>query len=249
MKWFTPLLLALSLAAGTIASMTAYLPTLGAVDAALAEGEEIELGAPSGRSVNADGTTTPIAAAGARLTPELVATLRAAGVERVRVLQFSFARWSHAWMFAAAAAGLASGAVLVRREIRASRRAALVESGSAQSPTAALAYIREALSKLDSEMPALGEAVDGMERVTEALGELQATHVDTILQSRDRIIAAGGLAGFATFMSAFSVMERQINRAWSAAADDVPEEAGDSIRRALLLMDNVVKALPREPSA
>ncbi|HUG13206.1 MAG TPA: hypothetical protein VMM36_19470 [Opitutaceae bacterium] len=246
MKWFTPLLLALSLAAGTIACMTAYSPRLAAVESAVAAGEEIELGAPSGKSVNAAGETMPIATAGARLTPEIVATLRAAGVERVRVQQFSFARWSHAWMFAAAAAGLAIGAVLVRREIRASREASLNESGSSQSPVAALTGMRDTLRKLDSEMPALREASRGMKRVTDELGELQATHVDTILQSRDRIIAAGGLAGFATFMSAFSVMERQINRAWSAAADDVPDEAGDSIRRALLLVDDVLKALPRE---
>jgi molybdopterin biosynthesis enzyme len=246
MKWFTPLLLALSLAAGTIACMTAYSPRLAAVERAVAAGEEIELGAPSGRSVDAAGEITPIAAAGARLTPEIVATLRAAGVERVRVRQFSFARWSHAWMFAASAAGLAIGAVLVRREIRASRKASLRESGSAQSPVTALTCMRDTLRRLDSEMPALREAPGGMKRVTDEIGELQATHIDTILQSRDRIIATGGLSGFATFMSAFSVMERQINRAWSAAADDVPDEAGDSIRRALALMDNVLEALPRE---
>jgi hypothetical protein len=246
MKWFTPLLLALSLAAGTIACMTAYSPQLAAIEGAIEAGEEIELGAPSGKSVDAAGEVTPIAAVGTRLTPEIVATLRAAGVERVRVRQFSFARWSHSWMFAASAAGLAIGAVFVRRESRASRKSSLQEGRSAQAPVTALTCMRDTLRMLDSEMPALREASGGMKRVTDVLGELQATHVDTILQSRDRIIATGGLAGFATFMSAFSIMERQINRAWSAAADDVPEESGDSIRRALALMDNVLEALPRE---
>lgn len=245
MKWLTPLLLALSLAAGTISCMTAYSPRLDAVAAAVAAGETIELGAPSGKLVDADGKAAPLAAAGAQLTPELVATLGAAGVERVRVRQFSFARWSHGWMFAASCAGLAVGAVLVRRGVRASLKASARETGTAGSPAVALAGVRQALQKLDAAMPALREAADGMERVTAGLGELQATHLDTILQSRERIIAAGGLAGFAQFMSAFSVMERQINRAWSAAADGAADEVAACIKRALALLDDVETALPK----
>jgi hypothetical protein len=94
-------------------------------------------------------------------------------------------------------------------------------------------------------MPVLREAADGMARVTAELGELQATHLDTILQSRERIIAAGGLGGFAQFMSAFSVMERQVNRAWSAAADDAADEVADCIKRALVLLEEVERMLPR----
>lgn len=246
MRVFTPLLLAVSLAAGTIACMTAYTPKLAAVESALAAGETIELGAPSGRWVAADGKIAPVAAAGARLTPELVATLRAAGVERVRVRQFSFARWSHAWMFSVAAGGLAAGAMLVRSERRAALKATLgSHAESAQSPAKALASMRQTLRALDAEMPALRAAAGGMKRVTDALGELQSTHVDTILLSRERIIAAGGLGGFAQFMSAFSVMERQINRAWSAAADDVPDEVARCLKRALELADGVERLLPR----
>jgi hypothetical protein len=105
--------------------------------------------------------------------------------------------------------------------------------------------VKVALRKLEAAMPGLREADGGMLRVTEEIGELQATHIDTILQSRERIIAAGGLGGFAAFMSAFSVMERQINRAWSAAADDAPDEVADCIARALALIDDVEKLLPR----
>ncbi|HEY5551690.1 MAG TPA: hypothetical protein VIK52_07370 [Opitutaceae bacterium] len=245
MKWLAPLLLALSLAAGTIACMTAYSPWLDAVERAVAAGEELELGAPSGRSVGAGGSIAPVATAGARLTPELVATLRRAGVERVRVRQFSFARWSHGWMFATSAAGLVLGAVLVRREMRARVKASSGEAGSANSPAAALACVRQSLRKLDAEMPTLREADDGMRRVTSELGELQATHLDTVLQSRERIIAAGGLGGFAAFMSAYSVMERQINRAWSAAADDAADEVADCLKRALALLDEVERLLPQ----
>lgn len=243
MKLFTPLLLCVSLAMGTIASMTAYTPRLDAVEAALAAGKVFDLGAPAGKSVAPDGTVSPIAATGARVTPELVAQLRAAGVERIRVRQFSFGRWSHAWMFAASAAGLALGAVLVRRQkgrdIEASRGLA------GASPATALAGVKEVLQRLEADMPSLRAADDGMERVTAEIGELQATHIDAIVQARERIIATGGLARFAAFMSAFSVMERQINRAWSAAADDAADEVADCIQRALALWEGVERLLPR----
>lgn len=245
MKWLTPLLLALSLAGGTIACMTAYSPRLDAVAEAVAAGETIELGASSGKLVDAEGNAAPVAEAGVQLTPELIAALRAGGVERVRVRQFAFVRWSHGSLFAVSCAGLIVGAVLVRRGARARLTASTTGTGAAGSPATALACVREVLRKLDAEMPALRGAGDGMERVTAELGELQATHLDTILQSRERIIAAGGLGGFAAFMSAFSVMERQINRAWSAAADDSADEVADCLKRALALLDDTERLLPR----
>lgn len=246
MKALTPLLLCLSLAMGTIAAMTAYLPRLDVVEKAIAAGVQLELGAPSGKSLSADGTSAPVALSGESLTPELVARLRAAGVERVRVREFSFARWSHSWMFAASALGLGVGAVLVRRETRMTLIASAGEpTGDGLSPEAALAAARDVLRKLDAELPALRETVEGMGKVTLVLGELQATHLDTIVQSRERIIAIGGLAGFASFMGSFAVMERQVNRAWSASADEAFDEVADCIKRALLLAEDVEKLLPR----
>lgn len=246
MKFFTPLLLCLSLALGTIASMTAYLPRLDAVEQATAAGIGLELAAPSGKATGPDGTVVPVAFAGERLTPDLVAKLRGAGVERVRVRQFSFARWSHRWLFAASCAGLAVGAALVRRAGRKTPADSTNgPAGGGLSPGAALASTTDALRRLDSEMPALRGTDGGMRRVTEILGELQATHLDAIVQSRGLLVAAGGLAGFAAFMSAFSMMERQVNRAWSAAADDAGDEVADCVKRALILSDDAERLLPR----
>ena len=42
-----------------------------------------------------------------------------------------------------------------------------------------------------------------------------------------------GLGGFAEFMGLYSVLERRVNRAWSAAADGVHEEAVDCLTRAV----------------
>lgn len=247
MKLFTPLLLCLSLAFGTIASMTAYLPRLDIAEKAIASGGTLELGASSGKIVAADGSMTPVALSGEALTPELVSRLRAAGVERVRVREFSFARWSHSWLFALSSAGLVVGAVLVRRQKRDSVAASAGEpTGGTLSPSAAMAALRESLRRLDAELPGLRETKEGMHQVTETLGELQATHIDSILQSRERIIARGGPAGFAAFMSAFSVMERQINRAWSASADGEFDEVADCLKRAVILLEDADKLLPRK---
>lgn len=243
MKLVAPLLIGISLAMGAIACMTAYSPRLDTVAVAVEQGAEIELGAPSGRTVAPDGNAVPVAKSGDALTPELVGQLRTVGVERVRVRQFSFARWSHAWMFGLSVAGLGLGAWLLRREQAQNIREAAKSDGG--SPAAAMACIREKLRDLDERFPELRGAQDGMERVTAELGELQATHIDLIVLARERIIAAGGLAGFAAFMSAFSVLERQINRAWSAAADESADEAGDCIKRALALFDDTDRLLPR----
>lgn len=239
MKIFTPLLLTLSLALGTIAAITAYLPQMDDVEDALANGVILELGASSGKTTGPDGIEKPVATAGERLTPQLLAELRAAGVERVRVRQFAFARWSHRWLFAAAAAGLVAGAVLIRRQ----RRDIVTEAVSG-SPEAAMAAVKEVLSKLAADLPALSEKPDGMREVTGVLGELQVTHIDIIVQAREHIIAAGGLAGFAAFMSSFAVMERQVNRAWSAAADDAAGEVAECLKRAIVLAEDVEKLLP-----
>lgn len=150
-------------------------------------------------------------------------------------------------MFAASALGLCVGAVLVRRQ----QREAVMASVSAPtngglSPDKAMAALKEVLRKLDSEVPVLRGTEEGRRNATAALGELQATHIDTILMAREQIIAAGGLAGFATFMSAFAVMERQVNRAWSASADDAFDEVADCLKRAIVLAGDADALLPRK---
>ena len=234
MKILAPLLLTVSLALGTIAAMTAYQPRLASVEQALAAGEALELGAPSGKTTDPDGTAIPIANAGESLTPDLVARLRSAGVERVRVRQFSVSRWSHRWLFAVSALGLLAGAGLLR-----SQRRDAVNSSARGSWEPAIAELKDALVKLDARLPVLRQQTGGMREVTTIIGDLQVTHIDTVIQAREQIIASAGLAGFAAFMSAFSLMERQVNRAWSAAADDSMDEVADCLKRAIVLAADV----------
>ena len=49
------------------------------------------------------------------------------------------------------------------------------------------------------------------------------------VEARSPLIAQLGLAGFAEVMDRWAAAERQINRAWSAAADGVYEEVVDCL--------------------
>ena len=82
MRLLPPVLVTASLIAGLFGALTAYLPSLGLPDSRLIG---LTLNAPAGVRADVAGKSEPIAAKDARLTPDLLATLRAAGVRRVRV--------------------------------------------------------------------------------------------------------------------------------------------------------------------
>lgn len=253
MRLLAFILITISLTAGAIAATTAYVPRLDAAARAVEAGDTVTLGAPAGRTETADGAgeaaASPIVKGGVALTPELVERLRTAGVTRVRVKEFSFARWPLAWLFGLSVVGLLAGAALVRvdraRRVAAERASTTEEGVQVQSPAGAIAAIRAELSSLHT---ALAETTDPHQRqhlVTERAGDIQGTHIDSFLAARDRLIGRHGLAGFAQIMDRFSAMERQINRAWSAAADGVVEESADCIGQALRLVDDVEAAMRR----
>jgi hypothetical protein len=133
------------------------------------------------------------------------------------VQEFSLTRWRGKWAFAGAVLGLLVGAVLLRS---ASRRAiASVEgTGMAELPEQALRAIKETIEGLRRERAGLGVILD-------RVGELQKTHMLAFVEARPALISRLGLGGYAELMDRYAAAERQINRAWSAAADGVHEEA------------------------
>ncbi|MEL7474323.1 MAG: hypothetical protein AAGK04_13475, partial [Planctomycetota bacterium] len=182
------------------------------------------------------------------LTPELVAELRDAGVNNVRVKKFSFARWRGAWWFIGSAVGLVGGALLVRREtareIAAMRDA---EDADTLSPSVAVGVIRDTLADLSRVIDDTPNAERQNAAIVASLGELQQTAVPAIVEARTRLVAEMGLGRYAQFMDSFSACERQINRAWSAAADGVAEEATWCVFRAQELLEEVESKLPEPP--
>src|SRR5690606_22380442 len=80
--------------------------------------------------------------------------------------------------------------------------------------------------------------------IVERIGALQKTQMPAFIDLRPKLISAFGMAGYARLMDAYAAAERQLNRAWSAAADEHEPEAVASLQRALPLLDETARRLP-----
>ncbi len=254
MRTFGYLVIGVSLVLGAVAATTAYVPPLTADDSALAtESGYALLNAPAGVQRDAagefvlseDGARVPLAEAGTELTPEVQARLRAAGVRRVRVREFAFGRWQHAWLFGLAVAGLVAGSALVRRGTARAQRSRQVhgERQSRGTPQAVLAEIVADARGLQHDLPALAADSDRTRAIIERVGHVQAVLVLQVVEGRDALVGTFGMAGYAELMDAFSRLERALNRAWSAAADGVLDEALRCIDEAVALAPAVERRL------
>lgn len=194
----------------------------------------------------------PIGRANDRVTEELLGLLRENEVRSVRVKSFSAERWLSApgrymgWGFLASAFGLFAGALVVRaatrKEIAATRDAA---GGARAGASAAFAQINGALEALQRDLALTREPKVRTAMIVERIGTIQRDYTSAFVADRPALIGALGLGGFAELMDRFSALERQINRAWSAAADEHEDEAVTSLYRALALMPEVAQKLPQ----
>jgi hypothetical protein len=242
MKLIASLIIAVSLVVGVIGAMTAYLAPLHLPDEELIG---LELNADAGINVI---TREPLARRKDIITPELLQALRQQGVKRVQVKEFALQRWTGWPLFVLGAAGLLVGAVLLRRT---NRRAIVLQTGPlaeaadeahAEGPDAHFRAIRRGLEQLQNQLPMLPPA-DQLRAVIEILGESQRTHVPAFIAARPQLTARLGLAGYAQLMDSFAAAERQLNRAWSAAADGVLDEAVERVHNAALLFDQAAAKL------
>jgi hypothetical protein len=109
--------------------------------------------------------------------------------------------------------------------------------------------LAESLGPLDfAQLPGLAllprELQERLRLILTRLTEAQRTHMPAFVEARPVLIARLGLAGFAELMSTYAAAERQINRAWSAAADGVYEEALRCLELASQLLDAALQILP-----
>jgi len=153
-------------------------------------------------------------------------------VEHLHVKQFSLARWPHKWWFGLSVVGLLAGAMMLRRDARAKVIAA--ESRVAeetQSPEGILETIRSIVESLLQDLPATPDDQRRCDLIVERLDQVQRTHAPAFVDLRPVIVSRLGVAGYAQLMDRFAAAERQINRAWSAAADGHEAEARQSLER------------------
>jgi hypothetical protein len=236
-------LIIVSLVFAIVSAVTAYLPRTTLADGNFVarddDGSEqpLTLGAPAGKHV-VDGKPEPLAKSGEKLTPELLARLRAGEQNRVRVKEFSFSRWSEWWIFALGCLGMLGGAMLIRREN--ARQAVLGAEGRVDSGGSAeseLAALRAGLADLRKEIAATTDGSRRLQLIVDRAERMTSDHVPPFIAARPPLVARLGLAGYAQLMDRFAAGERQLNRAWSAAADGYEEEAVQCLDNASMLFD------------
>lgn len=231
MRLFAYVLITVSLTVGAIAAVTAYVPRLSAVQASATP---LTLNADVGRLpgnpeaplVSPDSSDAPVL-----LTDTLGARLAAAGVRRVRVKEFAWGRWDAGWFFLTALVGLLAGGLIIRREDR-QQMAALLEREpeETETPEYALRAAHDAVAALRRDVEGLDRAQQATE-ITRRVGDLQLTHLIAFVDARPELVGRFGIGGYARLMDPFAAGERQLNRAWSAAADGALAEALASLER------------------
>lgn len=241
MKLVAFLIIAVSMCIGVIGALTAYLPPLSLADSSLVG---LTLNADAGNTSTDLRSPQPIARKNDKLTPGLLTTLRDKGVQRVKVKEFSFARWPEWWVFTLGCVGLGGAALLVRSMRRKALAAAIASHGprpdgsaaAKLSPAQLLDAMRSDLETLRGKLRATPTQRDRLAAIVADIGHLQQTHIAAFLNARPEITARLGLGGYARLMDAFAAAERAINRAWSAAADEVESEANTCLDRAAELL-------------
>lgn len=194
-----------------------------------------------------------IARAGDTLTPELVALLSQSGVTYVKVTEFSVFRWTYAWLFGLSCVGLGAGAMM----IRAARRNALAklesERGADEAETtdarAVIARLSGRLHTLADELASETDEQARLQAILLHVGEIQRDDVPAFAADRAALVNRLSLAGYAELMDCFAAMERQLNRAWSSAADAHLAESEACLRNAQPLLLETLERMrePRSP--
>lgn len=256
MKLIGYLIITICVVTGALSTITAYhvdVQNLSDDDFKVSETEYAHLnyGAGLKEAEHADGdggdhAPEPLFKQGTELTPEVLAVLRESGTERVRIKEFGWNRWDMWWLFAISVVGLIFGGMLVKTAVRKeiAESDARAQAKPKGSPRAAVDRILEIVAGLERDLPNMSSDEERMDAVIDRLDEMQKELAHQVVEGRTMLIGKLGMGGFAEFMDAFSRFERTLNRAWSAAADGVADEAMACLDEAFAMKDAVRSKLP-----
>lgn len=247
LRLVSALLIVGSLVAGSLAAATAYLAPLSLPDELLV-GKHIN--GPAGLVISESGEREPYATAGEEITPEMLTALRqqtrANGqpIKRIPIKEFELATWSEKWFFFASILGLIASAVLTRvaRSKADASEDAPTES-DVGSPESTIRSMQSVVTSLTTDLPSQPTEHAKNELILERVGALQRDLVSAFADARPQIQRRLGIAGYAQVMDRFAAAERQLNRAWSAAADEVTHEAEACLANAGPLLDETLTRL------
>ncbi|TVQ54339.1 MAG: hypothetical protein EA377_05600 [Phycisphaerales bacterium] len=253
MKLIGSLLVTVSLIIGVLAATTAYLVPIDRIDP---DQDRVVLHAPAGSEVDEDDPTAmpePVLRPGTMeepltLTEAHLDELRDAGATRVHAKEFSFRHWQEWWLFLLACIGLTVGSLMVRTAMK-RELTQLAPSPSEQStvpPRELLENAKKDAVDLQNELSKMTDPRAKQQRILSRVERMQEQSFDPFVQSRPKLINDYGMAGYAQIMDRFAAAERQFNRAWSAAADHVLEEADVSIAQGITILDEAMERLAQQ---
>ncbi|MCC5821853.1 MAG: hypothetical protein LAT64_01040 [Phycisphaerales bacterium] len=203
---------------------------------------------PTGEQVLRARESTPsIGRPGDLLIPELIDLLAAANVRYVKVASFSFGRWPHGWLFILSCVGLLAGAWMVRlaqkRALAAADAAGTPAGEEATDAGSVFTRLSGRLHTLAEELAKARTEDEKLASIVQHIGEIQRNDVPAFVADRPALVNRLGLAGYAELMDRFAAMERQLNRAWSAAADGHLPESETCLRNAQPLLADTLRKL------
>lgn len=249
MKLIASLVIAASLVLGLIASVTAYVPRIDAIDP---HRETLTLNAPAGQ--DPDDPTKPLImpvdedGEEVMLTAATLEQLKDAGVERVRVKEFGvggWRRWDGLWLFVPAAIGLFIGAMMMRSVARKELAATAMaqDTPTTDAPEQLIDTAYKELTALRAELADMTDPEAKIRRILAALDRVHDHYFDPFVSARPVLVGRLGMTGYAQLMDKFAASERQFNRAWSAAADGVIDESETSLDNGVALLEETRQRL------
>lgn len=189
----------------------------------------------------------PVVDADEPLTPEALAEIRAntltvdgeaRKVGYVNIKEFSLMSWPYNWVFGLCAIGLFTGSMLVRSASKAeiAAHAGAEHKSHHDSPDGLLAQTRLEIDRLRADLEKCTTEKQRTHLIVDRVGVLQKKQLADFVDAKPMLIARMGLGGYAEMMGRFAAAERQINRAWSIAADGYYDAAGESLENAAHLL-------------
>ena len=206
--------------------------------------------APTGESVlGSREAVAPVGRAGDRLAPELVELLLESNVTFVKVTEFSINRWPYAWLFGISCVGMLCGAWIIRRaqrlELAAAESNDPASSEDATDAETVFARISGRLNTLSEEIAKASDQSARIDSIVHHIGLIQRDDIPLFAADRPALVNRLSLAGYAELMDSFAAMERQLNRAWSAAADSDLAESEVCLQKAQPLLIETLQRLKK----
>lgn len=235
MKLSGMLIVTVSLILGAIATTTAYTPKVSAIDP---QAHQLTLKGPVGTHPDDDAKPfiDPAEEEGeVRLTAELLEQLRTnSDAYRVPVKEFTWGLWDGKWWFVVAVIGLIAGAMLMRFDARQKVQASVKAVRAAEeSPAQALRNADQEIRQLITDLDAMRDESAQLDAIINRIGSVQRSHFTQFVDARPELIGRLGLTHYSQLMDHYAGAERAFNRAWSAAADGIVDEARLSLREGL----------------